>query len=227
MKISVLIPAYNEENTIKEILHRVSATGLADEIIIVNDASSDKTRQILENLKADNIKIFHHNKTQGKGAAIRTALEHISGDIVIIQDADLEYDPNEYKELIKPIINGNADVVYGSRLNGGKPQRAYMFWHKLGNSFFSFLTNFIYNTTLSDIMVGYKLFRKEVIEDLKLKSNDFRFDAEITGKILKKKCRIYELPISYYGRTYAEGKKISWKHSFGVVAAIIWYRFFD
>ncbi|MFH1622124.1 MAG: glycosyltransferase family 2 protein, partial [Candidatus Omnitrophota bacterium] len=179
-------------------------------------------------LSYSNAKVYHHHKNQGKGAAVRTALQHATGDILIIQDADLEYDPYDYVELIKPIKSGHADVVYGSRLLGGKPQRTHLFWHKLGNSFLSLLTDFLYNTTLSDIMVGYKVFRKEVMADIKIKSNGFCFEPEITAKVLKQsKNRVYEVPISYYGRTFKEGKKINWLHGFPALFALIRYRFFD
>jgi len=228
MKISIVIPVFNEEKTIKTILEKVNSTGLADEIIIVDDGSTDGTKKILENYRSNNTRIYYSRRNQGKGAAIRTAFKYVTGDIIIIQDADLEYDPNEYQELIKPIKDGYADVVYGSRLMGGKPQRAYLFWHKLGNTLLTYLTNILYNTTLSDTETCYKVFRKEVIKDLKLKSNGFSIEPEITAKILKRnKYRIYVVPVSYYGRTYQEGKKITWRQGFSAIFILIWYRFFD
>ena len=164
----------------------------------------------------------------GKGAALRTGFGHVTKDVVVIQDADLEYDPNEFKEMIKPISDGMADVVYGSRLSGGKPQRVYMFWHRVGNDFLSFVTNFLYNSTITDMETCYKMFRKSVIDNIKIKSNDFSVEPELTAKILKNKTlRVYEIPISYYGRTYAEGKKISWKHGFGALWALLKFRFVD
>ena len=164
----------------------------------------------------------------GKGAALRTGFSYTTKDVVVIQDADLEYDPNEFKEMIKPISDGLADVVYGSRLSGGKPQRVYMFWHRVGNDFLSFITNFLYNSTISDMETCYKMFRKEIIDNIKIKSNDFSVEPELTAKILKnKRLRVYEVPISYYGRTYAEGKKISWKHGFGALWALLKYRFLN
>ena len=164
----------------------------------------------------------------GKGAALRTGFQHITGDIVVVQDADLEYDPQEFIEMVKPIENGVADVVYGSRLSGGKPQRVHMFWHRIGNDFLTFLTNLFYNSTLTDMETCYKMFKKSVIDNIKIRSNDFSVEPELTAKILKnKRLRVYELPISYYGRSYAEGKKISWRHGLGALWAIVKYRFTD
>ena len=162
----------------------------------------------------------------GKGAALRTGFGHATKDVVVIQDADLEYDPNEFTEMIKPISDGVADVVYGSRLSGGRPQRVYMFWHRVGNDFLSFVTNLLYNSTITDMETCYKMFRKSVIDKVKIKSNDFSVEPELTAKILKDKAlRVYEIPISYYGRTYAEGKKISWKHGLGALWTLLKYRF--
>lgn len=227
MKISVIVPVYNERNTIREIIRRIIAVPLDKQIIIVDDGSSDGTREILSNLKNSDIKILFHVKNMGKGAALRTGISHATGDIIITQDADLEYDPNEYFELIKPIVAGNADVVYGSRLSGGKPQRVYLFWHKLGNNFLSLVTNILFNATLSDMETGYKVFKREIFEKIKIKSSGFAVEPEITAKVFKNKYRVYEVPISYYGRTYAEGKKITWKHGFEALSALLKFRFFD
>jgi len=227
MTLSVVIPVFNEENTIKETIRQVQETNIDKEIIIVNDGSTDKTGQILENLKGDNVRVLSHDKNLGKGRALKTGFNQARGDIVIIQDADLEYDPKEYPRLIEPIIKGSADVVYGSRLSGGRPQRVYLFWHKLGNNVLSLLTNILYNTTLTDMETGYKVFRREVLKDIEIKSRDFTFEPEITAKIFKKKCRVYEIPISYYGRDYSEGKKIRWWHGISAIWALIKYKFVD
>jgi glycosyltransferase involved in cell wall biosynthesis len=199
---------------------------MVKELIVVDDGSRDGTRDILKNAKLDpRVKVLLHEKNSGKGAALRTGFKAATGDIVTVQDADLEYDPNEFVEMAQPIEEGMADVVYGSRLSGGKPQRVHMFWHKAGNSFLTFMMNFLYNSTLSDIETCYKMFRKDVIAGINIKSNDFSVEPELTAKILKdKSLRIYEIPISYYGRSYAEGKKISWKHGFGALWAILKYR---
>lgn len=197
------------------------------EIIIVDDGSDDGTIEKLASIQDDIVKVLYHTKNLGKGAALRTAFEHVSGDIVAIQDADLEYDPRELNELVEPIVRGDADVVYGSRLSGGKLQRVYLFWHKVGNIFLTLITNILFNTTLTDIETCYKVFRSNLLKELNLKSNDFTIEAEITAKLLKKKLRIFEMPISYYGRTYAEGKKISWRHGFSALFALVKYRLMD
>ena len=227
MKLSVVIPVFNEEKTIEETIKKVQDIDIDKEIIIVDDCSTDKTRHIIENLKASNIKVLFHDKNSGKGRSLRTGFKHATGDIVIIQDADLEYDPEEYQRLIEPIVKGHADVVYGSRLSGGRPQRTYMFWHKMGNNFLTLLTDILYNTTLTDMETGYKVFKREVIENIDIKSKDFAVEPEITAKIFKKKYRVYEIPISYYGRDYSEGKKIRWWHGIGAIWALIKYRFID
>lgn len=227
MKISVVMPVFNEENTIREIIKKVQDINIDKEIIIVDDCSTDKTGDILKNLKGDDIKVLFHDKNSGKGGALRTGFRHVTGDIVIIQDADLEYDPKEYYKLITPIVEGHADVVYGSRLSGGMPQRVYMFWHKAGNVFLTLLTNILYNTTLTDMETGYKIFRREVLDGINIKSRDFTVEPEITAKILKKKYRVYEIPICYYGRDYSEGKKIRWWHGIAALLALIRYRFMD
>jgi len=225
MKTSVIIPVYNEAKTIEEIVKRVKDTNIVDEIIIIDDCSSDGTREILKNMEG--VKTYFQERNRGKGAAVRMGFKNASGDIIIIQDADLEYDPREYKSLLEPIQNGMADVVYGSRMGGGKPQRVYLFWHKLGNNFLTFLTNLLYNTTLSDMETGYKVFKSEAINNLKLNSNGFSIEPEITAKVFKKKLRVFEVPISYYGRDYSEGKKITWRQGFSAIFALFWYRFFD
>jgi glycosyltransferase involved in cell wall biosynthesis len=227
MKLSVLVPVYNEKGTIEQILKRIKSVDIDKEIIVVDDGSTDGTKEVLSALKEPGIKLIFHQKNLGKGAALRTAIKEASGDIVIFQDADLEYDPNDYASLIKPITEGMADVVYGSRMLGGKLQRVYMFWHKLGNNFLTFLVNLLYNTTLTDMETGYKVFKREVIKSLNLKSNDFAIEPEITAKIFKKKYRVYETSISYYGRNYEEGKKISWRDGFPAIWTILKYRFVD
>ncbi|MDO8525817.1 MAG: glycosyltransferase family 2 protein [Candidatus Omnitrophota bacterium] len=227
--LSVVMPVYNEKNFALKIIDKVLGLEMVKELIIVDDFSTDGTRELLKNAAFDNrVKIYYHDKNMGKGAALRTGFGHITEDVVVIQDADLEYDPNEFKEMIKPIADGQADVVYGSRLSGGRPQRVYMFWHRVGNDFLSFVTNFLYNSTLTDMETCYKMFRKSVIDNIKIKSDDFSVEPELTAKILKNKTlRVYEVPISYYGRTYAEGKKISWRHGFGALWTLLKFRFTD
>jgi glycosyltransferase involved in cell wall biosynthesis len=228
MKISVVIPVYNEVQTIKEIVARVQAVELEKEIIIVDDYSSDGTREHLREINQTqrNVKVLYHDHNQGKGAALRTGFKTITGDIVIIQDADLEYDPKEYLLLLAPIVDGRADVVYGSRFLSG-PHRVLFFWHYVGNKFLTLLSNAFTNLNLTDMETCYKLFRREVLEEITFKSNRFGFEPEFTIKIAKKKFRIYEVPISYSGRTYAEGKKIRWQDGVKAVFAILWFRFFD
>lgn len=227
MKISVVIPVYNEVGTIEEIIRKVKEVPLDKEIIVVDDGSSDGTREKLQKLNVDGMKVFYHHKNQGKGAALRTGFKNCQGQIIITQDADLEYDPQEYHSLIDPILKGAADVVYGSRLSGGRPQRVYLFWHKFGNRLLTLLTNILYNNTLSDMETGYKVFRKNVLDSFNIHSQGFSIEPEITAKIFKGSWRVYEIPISYYGRTYREGKKITWKHGFSAILALIWYRIFD
>lgn len=229
MKLSIVIPVYNETATILEVINSVKNIniGCDKEIIVVNDGSTDNTAQILDSIEDRMIKIYHHKKNQGKGVALKTGFRNLSGDIVIIQDADLEYDPGEYNNLLDPIINHNADVVYGSRLSGGRPTRAYMFWHKAGNSILTFLTNILYNTTITDMETGYKVFKRAVVDNLDIKSRDFTVEAEITAKIFKNKYKVYEVPISYYGRSYSEGKKIRWYHGLSAIWALLKYKFID
>jgi glycosyltransferase involved in cell wall biosynthesis len=217
LKLTVIIPAYNEVGTIFEVIKRVKEASSDKEIIVVDDGSTDGIRNILKE-RRDGVKVLFHDTNKGKGAAIRTAIPHITGDIVIIQDADLEYDPSEYPRLIAPILDGKADVVYGSRLMGG-PHRVLFYWHSLGNKIVTTLSNIFTDLNLSDMETGYKVFRAEVLKKIKIESNRFGFEPEITAKIAKMGCRIYEVPISYWGRDYTEGKKIKWKDG---VAAIYW-----
>ena len=229
--LSILMPVYNEAKTIHEIIRKVEDAQIGDvqkELIIVDDGSTDGTRDVLREMKDHSpYKIYFHGQNMGKGAALRTALHYATGDIVLIQDADLEYDPAEYAELIKPVIEGRADVVYGSRLSGGKVSRAFNFWHYLGNKFLTFITNVFYNAILSDMETCYKVFRADVIKSFLIKSNRFDFEPEITAKVLKRKYKLYEMPISYYGRDFAEGKKITWRDGFAAVWALVKYRFVD
>jgi glycosyltransferase involved in cell wall biosynthesis len=218
MRVSFIVPAYDEARTIGEVLERIAALGLDTQVIVVDDGSTDGTGDLAA--QHDGVLVLRQ-ENQGKGAAIRRGLQHVDGDIVVIQDADMEYDPAEVPALIEPIERGVADVVYGSRLSGGRPQRAYLFWHLLGNRFLSLVTGVLYNTTLSDMETGYKAFRTEVIRGLPLRENDFAIEPEITGHVCKRRLRVYELPISYYGRTYAEGKKITWRDGFKALWVLI------
>jgi glycosyltransferase involved in cell wall biosynthesis len=226
LKLSVIMPVYNEKATIREIVERVQAVQIEKEIIIVDDGSTDGTRGILEELKGRDVKILLHENNQGKGAAIRTAQEQVAGDIVIIQDADLEYDPQEYYKLIEPIVDGRADVVYGSRFIGDV-HRVHLFWHYVGNRFLTTVSNAFNNLNLTDMETCYKVFRAQVFKDLKLQSDRFGFEPEVTAKIARRKCRIYEMPISYSGRDYAEGKKIGWRDALSALVDIVRFRFFD
>ncbi len=228
MKLTVVMPVFNERNTIQEILRRVRAVDLgeiAKEIIVVDDGSTDGTRDILALEEDSTTRVLRHDCNRGKGAAIRTALEHATGDFLIIQDADLEYDPDDYRALIGPILKKKAEVVYGSRFTG--EHRNMLFWHMLGNKFLSLVTNVLYNTTISDMETCYKLFWRPVLDGVVIKSNRFNFEPEITAKMLKKKVRIYEVPISYAGREYSEGKKITWRDGFSALWTLVKYRFVD
>jgi glycosyltransferase involved in cell wall biosynthesis len=241
MKLSVIMPVYNEINTISEIVRRVRAVKLAvpvgfdpedgtvvefqREIVIVDDGSTDGTRDILLTLKDDpDTVVVFHERNQGKGAAVRTCLQHASGDVMLIQDADLEYDPREYPSLLKPVVEGRSKVVYGSRFRGG-PTKAMFFWHMLGNRFVTLTTNIMYNTILSDMETCYKVFTREVADQIDLKSPRWGFDPEITAQILKRGYRIYEVPISYTGREFSEGKKLNWRDGFVVLWTLIKCRF--
>ena len=207
MRVSFLVPAYNEAATIGELLDRVRALDLDKQVIVIDDGSEDGTGEIAEG-RAD---LVLRQPNRGKGAAVRAGIPHVDGDVVVIQDADLEYDPADVPALIDPIARGVADVVFGSRLSGGRPQRAYLFWHLVGNRFLSLLTSLLFNTTLSDMESGYKAFRTDVLRSLDLREDDFAIEPEITAKVCLRHLRVYELPIAYYGRTYAEGKKITWR----------------
>jgi len=220
--VSFLIPAYNEASTIGEVLTRIDALGLDAQIVVVDDGSTDATASIVEAYAAGRPHVeLLRQSNRGKGSAVRLAATRVRKDIAVIQDADMEYDPADVIALIRPIEQGVADVVYGSRLSGGAPQRAYMFWHLMGNRFLSLLTGVLFNTTLSDMETGYKAFRSEVLAALRLERDDFGIEPEITGEICRRKLRIYEMPISYYGRTYAEGKNITWRD--GLIA--VWVLF--
>jgi glycosyltransferase involved in cell wall biosynthesis len=226
MRVSFLVPAYNEASTIREVLDRVAALELDKQVIVVDDGSTDETGAIAEAWAKDREgAVVVRQPNLGKGAAIRAAIERIDGDIAVIQDADLEYDPADVPALIEPIARGHADVVFGSRLSGARPQRAYLFWHMVGNRFLSLLTGLLYNTTLSDMETGYKAFRSDVLRSLDLRQDDFGIEPEITAKVCERNLRIYEVPISYYGRTYAEGKKITWRDGFKAVWVLVSTRF--
>ncbi len=225
LRLSVIIPCYNEESTVQEIIRKVQATGRADEIIIVDDGSTDGTREILTRLDGkDGVKIVLHERNQGKGAAVRTGLQHASGDVMLVQDADLEYDPRDYAALLRPIEEGQAKAVYGSRFLGG-PRRTMFFWHMMGNRFLTLVTNILFDTILSDMETCYKLFTADIAANLNLKSPGWGFDPEITAKILRQGVRIYEVPISYAGREFDEGKKIGWRDGFTVLWTLVKYRF--
>ena len=226
MKLSVVIPCYNESATIKSIVEAVRQSPYPDkEIIIVDDYSQDGTRDILRNEICNLVdKILYHDRNQGKGAALRTGIQAATGDLVIIQDADLEYDPNEYARLVEPIISNRADVVFGSRFLGGEPHRVLYFWHRVGNGVLTLMSNMFTNLNLTDMETCYKVFRREVIQGIKIEENRFGFEPEVTAKIAKlKELRIYEVVISYYGRTYAEGKKIGWRDGFRALWCIVKY----
>jgi glycosyltransferase involved in cell wall biosynthesis len=228
VKVSVVIPVYNEKETIDEIFLRVKSVALEKEIIFVDDGSTDGTSERLMEITEgqENVKVYTHDRNLGKGKALQTGFRNIDGNIIIIQDADLEYDPKEYPKLLEPILDGRADVVYGSRFLGG-PHRVLYFWHYIGNKFLTLLSNIFSNVNLSDMETCYKIFKKEVLKDIDLKSKRFGFEPEFTMKVAKKGFRIYEVPISYSGRSYAEGKKITWKDGMKAIYTIFWFRFFD
>jgi glycosyltransferase involved in cell wall biosynthesis len=219
--VSFLIPAYNEAATIGEVLERIDALGLDSQIVVVDDGSTDATASIVEAYAATRPHVeLLRQPNRGKGSAVRLAITRVEKDIAVIQDADMEYDPADVVALIAPIERGVADVVYGSRLSGGAPQRAYLFWHLIGNRFLSLLTGVLYNTTLSDMETGYKAFRSDVLRTLRLTQDSFAIEPEITGEVCRRKLRIYEMPIAYYGRTYAEGKNITWRDGFKAIAVL-------
>ncbi|MBX7136661.1 MAG: glycosyltransferase family 2 protein [Oligoflexia bacterium] len=225
MRLSIVIPCYNELRTIERIVAAVQAAPVASkEIIIVDDFSTDGTRDLLKQKISGMVdKIVYHELNRGKGAALRTGFEHATGDVVIVQDADMEYDPQEYPLLMGPIEQGRADVVFGSRFSGGGPHRVVYFWHMIGNKFLTLLSNMFTNLNLTDMETCYKLFRREIIQSIKLEEDRFGFEPEVTAKVARKGCRIFEVGISYYGRTYAEGKKINWRDGFRAIYAILKY----
>jgi glycosyltransferase involved in cell wall biosynthesis len=230
VKLSIIIPVYNEEKTLEEIIQKVKKVDLdsiVKEIIVVDDGSTDKTVELLKNRIAPMVdKVIYKEKNMGKGAAVREGFGNATGDFVIIQDADLEYDPEDYKLLIEPILDGKADVVYGSRFMGTGPHRVHLFWHQLGNNFLTVLSNMFTNLNLSDMETCYKLLKKEIADSIKIEENRFGLEPELTVKVARKKCRIYEVGISYYGRSYEEGKKINWKDGFRAIFVILKYGIF-
>ena len=228
MFASVIIPCFNEKQTLKEILKKVENSQInIKEIIIVDDYSTDGTTQILKSIQNPLIKIYYHSKNKGKGAALRTGFSKATGDICIVQDADLEYDPDDYPSLIKPILDDKADVVFGSRFQGGSPHRVVYFWHRIGNGFLTLLSNILTDLDLSDMETCYKAFRTEVIQSIRIKEDRFGFEPEITAKISKMNLRVYEVGIAYYGRTYSEGKKITWKDGIRAIYCIVKYNLFN
>ena len=230
-KLSVVIPVYNEERWIREVVRRVQAVPIPKEIVIIDDCSKDRTRDILKELEGGDIRVFYQSHNQGKGAALRRGFQEATGDIVLVQDADLEYDPAEYPRLIQPILDNRADVVYGSRFIG-ETHRVLYFWHSVANKMLTLLSNTFTNLNLTDMETCYKVFRREVLQGIKLRSDRFGFEPEVTAKIARRRpgqpdWRIYEVPISYSGRTYEEGKKIGLKDAFNAFYCILWYRYFD
>ncbi len=229
MKLSIVVPVYNEKDTIESILSRImsaSVYNMAKEIIVVDDFSTDGTRDILKKYNDTEVKIFYHDKNKGKGAALKTGFNKVTGDFVIVQDADLEYDPKDYEKLLKPLIDGKADVVYGSRFMGGEPHRVIYFWHYLGNKFLTMFSNMFTNLNLTDMETCYKLFRKEVLDKITIEEGRFGFEPEITAKVSMLDVRIYEVGISYSGRSYSEGKKIGFKDGFRTLYVIVKYGLF-
>jgi glycosyltransferase involved in cell wall biosynthesis len=222
-KVSVVVPIYNEIGTVTTIIAAIESVGIVDEIILVDDCSTDGTRDLLRSMEDEHLRIFYHDVNRGKGAALRTGFANVTGDIVIIQDADLEYDPAEYPKLIKPILDGKADVVYGSRFVGGEEHRVHFFWHMMGNKFLTMLSNMFTNLNLTDMETCYKVFRREVADRILIEENRFGFEPEVTAKVAKLRVRIYEVGISYAGRGYEEGKKIGWKDGISALRCILKY----
>lgn len=229
MKLSIIIPCYNEHKTIADIIRAVKASPVPDkEIIIVDDFSTDGTRDLLKNSLATQVdKIIYHSHNQGKGAALRSGIAEATGDVVIVQDADMEYDPNEYPKLLDPIAKDRADIVFGSRFMGGEPHRVVYFWHMIGNRFLTLLSNMFTNLNLTDMETCFKMFRREIIQSIKIEEERFGFEPEITAKICRGNYRIFEVGISYYGRTYAEGKKIGWRDGIRAIYCIVKYNLFS
>jgi len=223
--LSVVIPVYNEKEFIEQVVRRVRETPYRKEIIIVDDASTDGTREALQRLQGDDVRVFHHDKNQGKGAALRSGFAQTRGEIVLIQDADLEYNPADYPALLQPILDGRADAVFGSRFLGG-PHRVMLFWHRAGNTTLTFLSNLLTNLDLTDMETGYKAFRGDMIRSMRIRSNRFGVEPELTAKLARMKARIYETPISYSGRDYAQGKKITWRDGISALWHIFRFRFF-
>ena len=226
MKLSVVMPVYNEIGTIAEIIRRVKAVDIDKEIVIVDDYSTDGTREYLQKVNDPVIRVFFHEKNTGKGAAVRMGIAKTTGDVIVIQDADLEYNPQEYHHLLEPILDGRADVVYGSRFRGSVI-RVHLFWHSLGNKLLTVLSNMFTNLNLTDMEVCYKMFKAGVLRKIRLRSNRFGFEPEVTAKVARMGCHIYEVPVSYSGRDYSEGKKIGWKDALVAFYCIIRYHFFD
>ena len=225
--LSVIVPCFNEIKTIDKVINNIQGSPVeSKEIIIVDDFSSDGSREFLKNVQSYNIKTIFHNKNLGKGAALCSGISLAKGKIIIIQDADLEYDPNQFPDIIEPIVNGKADVVYGSRFQGGQPHRVVYFWHRIGNGFLTLLSDIFTDINLTDMETCYKAFRREIIQQIKIEENRFGFEPEITAKIAKLDCRIYEVGISYYGRTYKEGKKIGWRDGVWAIWCILKYNLF-
>ena len=225
--LSVIVPCFNEIKTLDKVINDIQSSPVeSKEIIIVDDFSSDGSREFLKNVQSYNIKTIFHNKNLGKGAALCSGISLAKGKIIIIQDADLEYDPNQFPDIIEPIVNGKADVVYGSRFQGGQPHRVVYFWHRIGNGFLTLLSNIFTDINLTDMETCYKAFRREIIQQIKIEENRFGFEPEITAKIAKLDCRIYEVGISYYGRTYKEGKKIGWRDGVWAIWCILKYNLF-
>ena len=224
LRISVVVPVYNEHATISEVLDRIRAVPLNLELIVVDDGSTDGTRDVLERERPRIDRLILQDRNRGKGAAVKTGFAAATGDVIVIQDADLEYDPRDFRDLLQPIVFAGADLVLGSRMNGAKPQRAYYYWHYVGNRLITFIARILYNTTLSDIYTCYKMFRREHLTGLVIASDGFEFDAEFLAKMLRRNLVVFEVPIAYYGRSYEEGKKIRWYHTFRVIWNLIKYR---